>query len=233
MNSAGEQTLADPSDRWSFVSAEVLLGGVLLERGLVERGGSYLHDALERAQRIGARELVLVARVGLAHAALAAGRPTQAADLARAAMSAAEASKLRPLMCQAQPLLSAALVQTAGFAEASEVARESVVRARTLQLPVHEAVARRALGVALVHTGDVVQGRKHLEAAGAAFEQMGALIDWAKTLLALAELESRSVDPASAGPLRARLKQVVDLTTRLQLDADRAVALDLTARLST
>jgi hypothetical protein len=135
-------------------------------------------------------------------------------------------------VCAAQAVLSAALVQTGAFAEAAEVARESVVRARTLHLPIHEAVSRRALGLALVHTGDALQGRKHLEAAAAAFERLDARIDWAKTLLALAELDSSSDDVTDTTTLRARLKQVVDLTTQLRLDADRAVALNLSAQLS-
>jgi hypothetical protein len=107
-----------------------------------------------------------------------------------------------------------------------------VVRARTLHMPVHEAVGRRALGLALVHAGDVVQGRKHLNTAASVFEQMGARIDWARTLLALAELESGSTDLADAGTPGARLKQVVELTTSLRLDADRVVAVNLSARLS-
>jgi hypothetical protein len=135
-------------------------------------------------------------------------------------------------VCEAQALLSATLVQTGGFVEAAEIARESVVRARTLHLPLHEAVGRRALGVAMVRTGDAVQGRKHLEAAAAAFEQIGARIDWAKTLLVVAELDSNAEDLADVATLRARLKQVVDLTTSLRLDGDRAVALNLSARLS-
>jgi hypothetical protein len=204
----------------------------LFERGLIDRGREYLDDAQMRAQRLGAREVVLVARFFLAHAALAAGRPAEADENARAVIASAEALKLRPLVCEGQALLSATLVQTGGFVAAAEVARESVVRARMLHLPVHEAVGRRALGLALVHTGDVVQGRKHLEAAAGAFDQMGARIDWAKTLLALAELESNSDDLADTAALRARLKQVVDLTTSLRLDADRAVAFNLSARLS-
>jgi hypothetical protein len=222
----------DPRDRWSFVRAEVLLGRMLVERGLIERGRGHLDDALVRAQRIGAREVVLLARLWLGHAALSAGRPAEAAEQARSAVAAAVALKLRPLVCEAQALLSATLVQSGGFVEAAEVARESVVRARTLHLPFHEAVGRRALGVALVRTGDEVQGRKHLEAAAAAFEQIGARIDWAKTVLVLAELESNAEDLADVAKLRARLKQVVDLTTSLRLDADRAVALNLSARLS-
>jgi tetratricopeptide (TPR) repeat protein len=222
----------DPRDRWSYVSAAAVLGRVVLERGLIERGRRYLSDALVRAQRIGARELVLVARLWLGHAAHAAGRPAEAAELARAVIAATEALRLRPLMCEAQALLSTTLLQTGGFVEAAEVARESVVRARTLHLPVHEAVGRRALGLALVHAGDAVQGRKHLEAAAAAFEQMGARIDWTKTLLVLAQVESGPEGRlAEAGTLRARLKVVVDLATSLRLDADRAVALNLLAGL--
>ena len=176
--------------------------------------------------------MVPTARLYRASCSLAAGRPAEAAEQARAVMAAAEALKLRPLVCATQAVLSAALVQTGGFAEAAEVARESVVRARTLHLPIHEAVSRRALGLALVRTGDALQGRKHLEAAAAAFEQLGARIDWAKTLLALAELDSSSDDVTDTATLRARLKQVVDLTTQLRLDADRAVALNLSAQLS-
>ena len=176
--------------------------------------------------------MVPTARLYRASGALAAGRPAEAAELARAVIAAAEALKLRPLVCEAQAVLSAALVQTGGFAEAAEVARESVVRARTLHLRIHEAVSRRALGLALVRTGDVLQGRKHLETAATAFEQMGAQIDWAKTLLAQAELDSSSDDFTDTRTLRARLKQVVDLTTQLRLDADRAVALNLSAQLS-
>jgi adenylate cyclase len=223
---------SDPRDRWSFASAEVLLGRMSLERGLIGRGRGYLDKALVRAQHIGAREVVLLARLCLGHAALSAGRPAEAAEQARTLMAAAEVLKLRPLVCEAQALLSATLVQTGGFAEAAEVAREAVVRARTLHLPMHEAVGRRALGVALVRTGDAVQGRRHLEAAAAAFEQMGARIDWAKTLLVLAELESNTENLADTTTLRARLKQVVELATSLRLDGDRAVALNLSARLS-
>ncbi|HLZ31405.1 MAG TPA: adenylate/guanylate cyclase domain-containing protein [Chloroflexota bacterium] len=193
---AGVLARRDPRDRWSFVSAEVLLGRVWLERGVIDRAREYFDDVLVRGQRIGAREVVLVARLCLAHAALAAGRPAEAAELARTMIAAAEALKFRPLVCDAQALLSAALVQTGGFAEAAEVARESVVRARTLHLPVHEAVSRRALGRALVYTGDALQGRKHLEAAAVAFEQMGAQLEWARTMAVLAELKSSPDAPA-------------------------------------
>ena len=176
--------------------------------------------------------MVPVARLYRACCGLAAGRPVEAAELTRAVIAAAEVLKLRPLVCAAQAVLSAALVQTGAFAEAAEVARESVVRARTLHLPIHEAVSRRALGLALMHTGDAAQGRKHLEAAAAAFEQMGARVDWTKTLLALAQVESGPDEQLSGdGTLRTRLKEVVDLTTSLRLDADRAVALNLLARL--
>ncbi len=227
-----EAARRDPRDRWSYVSAAAVLGRVLLERGLIERGRGYLSDALVRAQRIGARELVLVARLWLGYAAHSAGRPAEAAELARAVIAATEASKLRPLLCEAQALLSTSLMRTGGFVEAAEVARESVVRARTLHLPVQEAVGRRALGLALVQTGDAVQGRKHLETAAVAFEQMGARIDWTKTLLALAQIESGPEGRlAEAGTLRTRLQEVVALTTSLRLDADRAVALNLLARL--
>jgi hypothetical protein len=228
----GDLARRDPRDTWSYASTEVLLGRILLDRGLIGRGRGFLDDALVRAQRIGAREVVLVARLSLGHAALSAGRPAEAAEQARTVIAAAEVLKLRPLVCEAQALLSATLVQTGGFAEAAEVAREAVVRARTLHLPMYEAVGRRALGVALVRTGDAVQGRKHLEAAAAAFEQMGARIDWAKTLLVLADLESNTDDLTDTDTLRARLKQVVQLATSLRLDADRAVALNLSARLS-
>ena len=53
----------DARDRWSFVGAEVLLGRVLLERGLIERARGHLDDAEARAQRIGAREMAPVARI--------------------------------------------------------------------------------------------------------------------------------------------------------------------------
>jgi adenylate cyclase len=226
---AGSQ---DTRDRWSYVGAEVLLGRVLLERGLIDRARGYLDDAMVRTQRIGARDVGPVARLYRASCAIAAGRPAEAAEMARAALVAAEALKLRPLVFEAQAVLSTCLVQTGGFAEAAALARESVVRARTLHLPIHEAVSRRALGLALVRTGDALQGRKHLEAAAVAFEQMGARIQWAKTLLVLAELDSSSDPVTDTATLRGRLKQVVDLTTQLRLDADRAVALNLSAQLS-
>jgi class 3 adenylate cyclase/tetratricopeptide (TPR) repeat protein len=225
----GEHDRGDPRD--SFVSAEVLLGRLLLERGLIDRGRGSLDDAVVRAQRTGAREVVLAARVHLGYAELSAGRPAEAVELARAVMAAAETSKLRLLMCEAQTLLSAALVGTAESAEAAEVARESVVRARTLHLPLHEAVGRRALGLALLQTGETTQGRKHLEAAAAAFEHMEARIEWARTLLALAEVESNANDPANNATQSARLRQIVDLATNSRLDADRAAALKLLARL--
>jgi hypothetical protein len=167
----------------------------------------------------------------VAHAALAAGRPAEAAEVARAVAASAEALKLRPLVCEAQAILSATLVQVREFAQAAEIAREAVVRSRTLRLPVHEAVCRRALGLALVHAGDTVQGRKHLEAAATVFEHRGARIEWTKTLLAMSELEHGTGDPAESETRRARLKLVVELTTSLRLDADRAVALNLSARL--
>ena len=77
----GEQARRDPRDRWRFVKAELLLGRVFLERGLIDRGRAYFDDALVRAKRIGARDVVLVARLCLAQAALAAGRPSEAAEL--------------------------------------------------------------------------------------------------------------------------------------------------------
>ncbi len=103
-----------------------------------------------------------------------------------------------PLVCEAQALLSATLLPTGAVAEAADVAREAVVRARTLQLSAHEAVGRRALGAALIRTGDALQGRRHLDAAAAAFEQMGARIERATTLLAISQLESA---PNDAAPL--------------------------------
>jgi hypothetical protein len=176
-------------DRWIFVSAEVLLGRILVERGLVERGRTYLDDALERAHRIGTRELGLEARLELAKADLAASRQTNVVELARSLIASAEESKLRGLVCAGQALLSAALLQIDASAEAADIARESVVRARTLHLTFYEAVGRRALGLALARTGDLVQARKHLEAASASFKQMGAQFDWTRTADLLAHFK--------------------------------------------
>jgi class 3 adenylate cyclase/tetratricopeptide (TPR) repeat protein len=192
---AVEETLAfgdSPAtkDRHVLLSAEVLMGRMLIDRGEIDDGRGHLDDALARAQRIGAREVVLAARLNLGHALLAAGRDAEAATLVRSVLAGAEASKLRPMACEAQALLSATLLRTGGSAEAGEIAREAVVRARTLHLPNHEAIGRRALGLALIATGDAAQGRRHLEAAATAFEQMGAQLEHAATLRALADLES-------------------------------------------
>jgi ATP/maltotriose-dependent transcriptional regulator MalT len=124
----------------------------------------------------------------LAQVALLVNRAADAVDQARAVCATAEASRLRPLLYEAQAVLSAALVQTDSCAEAAELAREAVVRTRTLRLPMHEAVCRRAMGSALVHTGDVAQGRRHLEAAAVAFERMGARIEQELTMRTLAGL---------------------------------------------
>jgi adenylate cyclase len=227
-----DETLREPRDSWSYAVAEVLSGRVLMERGVIERGRSLVDDALARAQRIGAREVALQARLGTARAALSAARPAEAIELARSVIAAAEAVHQDPLVCEGQAVLSAALVQSGSAVEAAELAREAVVHARTLRLPLHEAVARRALGLALVRTGDVVQGRRHLDAASAAFEQMGARVEWARTLLAGVEVDASTRDIADAGPLRERLMQLIELLTSLRLDGDRALALDIGARLS-
>ncbi len=195
---SGDQARLDPRDRYSLIGAELLFGRVLLNRAEVERGRACFDDALLRAQRIGARELVLVARLYLGYAVLAAGHAAEAEKLVRAVLAAGEGLKLLPLVCEAQALLSATLLPTGAVAEAADVAREAVVRARTLQLSAHEAVGRRALGAALIRTGDALQGHRHLDAAAAAFEQMGARIERATTLLAISQLESA---PNDAAPL--------------------------------
>jgi tetratricopeptide (TPR) repeat protein len=178
-------------DTWIYVTSEVLLGRISLERGHIEQARRYLDDALVRAQRIGAREDVLAARMYAAHAALAAARPAEAAEVAHAVAASAEALKLRPMVCEAQAVLSGALVQTHEFARAVEIAREAVVRGRTLRLPIHEAVCRRALGLALVHAGDTAHGRKHLEAAAGVFEQSGARTELTRTLQVISDLSAR------------------------------------------
>ena len=228
-----DETLRDARDTWSVAMAEALSGRVLLERGLIERGRSRFDDALARAQRIGAREVALIARVGISQAALSAGRPAEATDIARAVIAAAESAHLDPLLCEEQAVLSAALVQAGNPSEAAELAREAVVHARTLQIPLHEAVARRALGLALIRSGEAAQGRRHLDAATTVFEHLGARVEWARTLLAVADLDAGERDTADRRILRERLKQIIELTTSLRLDADRAVALNLAARLST
>ncbi len=195
---AGGQSAHDARDRHSWVSAELLLGRVLLEQAEVNRARGYFDDALVRAQRTGGRELVLTARLCLARAELAAGRATGAEKLVRAVLAAAEGAKLLPMVCEAQALLSQALTRTGASAQAAEIAREAVVRARTLHLPAQEAIARRALGLALMRTGDTVQGRKHVEAAAAAFAQMGAGIEHRTTLDALAKLTSNADGAAHA-----------------------------------
>jgi adenylate cyclase len=180
----------DPRDSWVFANAEILLGRVLVERANFERGREHLADALVRAQRIGAREVALAARMHLADAALADGHAAEAADQARGVAASADALKLRPLVCDAQVVLAMALIQLGSFGEAVEVARGSVVHARTQHLPLHEAVGRRALGLALVHQGDAAQGRKHLEDAASELERMGARVELARTMRTIADLES-------------------------------------------
>ncbi|HET6318740.1 MAG TPA: adenylate/guanylate cyclase domain-containing protein, partial [Chloroflexota bacterium] len=152
-----EQRRWDPRDSWIFASAELLLGRMLLERGNLERATKYFDDALVRGERIGARAVTLVARMRQAHAALALGRGPEAVNTARAAVAAASALKLRPLVSEIQAVLAAALLRVGELTEAAEVAREGVVGARTLHLPIHEAVCRRLLGVALGRAGQRVQ----------------------------------------------------------------------------
>jgi class 3 adenylate cyclase/tetratricopeptide (TPR) repeat protein len=222
----------DPRDSWIFASAELLLGRMLIERGNVERATKYVDDALVRGERIGARAVTLVARMRQAHAALIVGRGPEAVNTARAAAASAAALKLRPLVCEIQAVLAAALLRVGELAEAAEVAREGVVGARTLHLPIHEAVCRRLLGVALGRAGQRVQGLRHLDAAANVFKERGARIELTKTLMAMAELELSTGHPANAEDLRAQLRQIVDMAASLRLDADRASAESLLERLS-
>jgi tetratricopeptide (TPR) repeat protein len=189
---AVEEVLRLREPLWVFANAEILLGRVLIERGNLERGRAHFTEALAIAQRIGAREVALTARVRLADATLAAGRPAEAAEQAREVATAADALNLRPLLYDAQAVLTAALVELGSSDEAAELARECVVRARSQRLRVHEAINRRALGLALVHLGDSSQGRKHLDTAAEVFERIGAQIELARTLRAIAQVEPAS-----------------------------------------
>jgi hypothetical protein len=105
------------------------------------------------------------------------------------------------------------------------------VGARTLHLPIHEAVCRRVLGMALGRAGQRVQGLRHVDAAAKVFEERGARIELAKTLLAGAEQGLAAGQPVDAAVQRVRLTQVVEMATTLRLDADRAAAAALLERL--
>jgi hypothetical protein len=101
-----------------------------------------------------------------------------------------------------------------------------------LSLRLHEASARRVLGLALVQTDGWTQGWTQLEGAAAAFESMGARLDWARTLLAAGRAACTHAPPAARERIRARLGGVLEVTETVRSDVDRAEALRLTAALT-
>jgi hypothetical protein len=205
---------------------------VLIDRGLVERGLTHLRDAVARAERIGAREVVLQARTRYAHAILSSGRAEESAETARAVLSSATALELQPLSCEAETVLSAALLELNQLDEASDIARRAVVRARLLGIRLHEASARCMLGLALVRTDGWTPGFAQLDGAATAFESMGARLQWARTLLATANAASLYAPKGARERLRGRLGAVLEIAETLRSETYRAEAQRLSAALT-
>jgi hypothetical protein len=88
------------------------------------------------------------------------------------------------------------------------------------------------LGLAQVRTDGWAQGVTQLDGAAAAFESMGARLQWARTLLAEANAACLHAPAASRERIRSRLDGVVEIAETLRAEPYRAEASRLSALLS-
>jgi class 3 adenylate cyclase/tetratricopeptide (TPR) repeat protein len=98
-------TCGPAADPWQLARGATVFGRLLVDQGQHARGARHLVRALRLAERIGAREVALEARLALARSALADGHPgerTLALSELRAVERAAAALELAPLALRAR-----------------------------------------------------------------------------------------------------------------------------------
>jgi tetratricopeptide (TPR) repeat protein len=249
IDAARPATGPESPPRWILASAELAYGRLLVYRGQHARAARHLRSAHRTTQRAGARELAQAARLALAGLAVERARratPAEAAatrgaldaaiDEARSVIEVAQALELVCLECSARTLLSVALAERASASgaqrsdgeDAAAQAREALATAETLGLRLHSALARRALGLAFVRTGDVGQAAAQLDEAAAVLEHLGARAELARTLV-LAVRAEYAAPRSNRTQLRAKLARAIELGEALGLDDDRLAALRLHA----
>jgi len=236
----------EPADRWNLAYAALAHGRLLLSRGQVSRGRQHLRRALRTAERAGARELAQEIKLELASSSFAAGNPASRSsasvkaldtviDDARSVLETARALDLACLACSARTVLSMALVERANAPtalstdarEAFDMSREALVLADRLGLRLQGALARRAVGLALLQLGFVSHGSAQFNEVVAELERIGARTELVRTLVLAARAEymhSRDLDKTG---LRAKLARAVELADALGLEGDRLAAMRL------
>jgi class 3 adenylate cyclase/tetratricopeptide (TPR) repeat protein len=144
-------------DPWLLARGATVFGRLLVGHGQAARGARHLSRAMRVAERIGAHELALEARIELARAVLDQASPG-AAEASfkelRSAIRAAAVLQLYPLVCRARVVLSAALgkfrpAEDARARRKAEIEGEEALElARRLGLKLYESLAQDALLVA-------------------------------------------------------------------------------------
>jgi tetratricopeptide (TPR) repeat protein len=149
-------------DPWNLARGAAAVGELLVNRGQTTRGAGHLSRALRVAERIGARELALEARVELARANVTGDATVdpQVLNELRSLIRSAAALELDPLVCRARLVLSNGLSRSlpkdttdpVARREAIAPAEEALGLARRRGLGLYEGLARRALEVGLPET---------------------------------------------------------------------------------
>jgi tetratricopeptide (TPR) repeat protein len=201
-------------DRWTLASAAAVLGRIRLDRGDTLRARRHLSSALQTAEAIAARELALEARLelGIVHATQS-NSVEEAVHELRSVVDAALALELRPLACRARIILGSMQCGrgAANAREAAVVARDALVQARSLDLKLHAASARRVLATALAQLGYWPQSEREFEAAAADLEHFGATVELVRTLDAFSEAEYLCAPSPRVPEVRARRARAAQL----------------------
>ena len=186
--------------------AHAVRARAVFERGEATAAEAELRGVIEAWMRVEAPGSVALAKLGLAHLLVADGRPQEAVDLCRAAVSVLDAHPKDETRATAHAELALALLA----ARSRDEARTEAAEARADLLPTASAAGRNAVGIATGRVLGEVGGSDVREAGLGALEDFfarsrasGRLSEELHARLAQVELEVALGRPSDARALAA------------------------------
>ncbi len=207
------------------------IGEVLLTLGRIDEAMVHLENVVE-AHRSGADVAAVagLAQVNISRCRLAQGDLNAADKHLRSGLRLLRRVGARGLLTEARLQLAELRLAQGRAEEAQRESRLALARARALHARLLEARGQRLLGSAQAALGDPKAARAHLRASIALAQRIGANYEHARSLIALAGLQSGS-DGRAAKTARNALERATNILSRIGAERDLAEAKQLLARL--
>jgi hypothetical protein len=179
-------------DQFSSILQRILLGTIACDRGDLHGAARLFRHARRDARRIEDLQLQELGAIGQARAQLLAGRLRHAGTLLGHARGLLDrqyvaTAMMRATVATAELHLRRAVAEPSALAHAEAAAQEARRQAVREGRRREQGVACRLLGECALADGALADAAAHLHAALSLFTEMGAMVEAARTRLALAE----------------------------------------------